>query len=70
MQETQVSFQDWEYALEKGMVTHSNILAWEILYTEEPGGLHSPWDCRIRHDLAHMPCQENKYFNNFVSNSL
>ena len=30
-----------EDALEKGIVTHSSILAWEILQTEEPGGLQS-----------------------------
>ena len=29
--------------LEKGMVTHSNILAWEIPMIEEPGRLHNPW---------------------------
>ena len=29
MQETQVQFLDWEDPLEKGMVTHSSILAWE-----------------------------------------
>ena len=27
----------------KEMTTHSSILAWKILWTEEPGGLHSPW---------------------------
>ena len=32
-----------EYPLEKGMATHSSILAWRIPWTEEPGGLHSPW---------------------------
>ena len=25
------------------MATHSSFLAWEIPWTEEPGGLHSPW---------------------------
>ena len=30
-------------SLEEEMVTHSSILAWKILWTEEPGGLHSPW---------------------------
>ena len=30
-----------EDPLEKGMTTHSSILAWEILWTEEPGGLQS-----------------------------
>ena len=32
---------DQEDALEKEMVTHSSILAWEISQTEEPGELHS-----------------------------
>ena len=31
-----------EDPLEKGMATHSGILAWRIPWTEEPGGLHSP----------------------------
>ena len=31
----------WEDALEKKMATHSSILAWEIPWTEEPGGLQS-----------------------------
>ena len=29
----------WEDPLEKGMATHSNILAWRIPWTDEPGGL-------------------------------
>ena len=41
MQETQVGSLGWEDPLEKGMATHSNILAWRILCTEEPGGLQS-----------------------------
>ena len=32
-----------EDPLEEGMATHSNILAWEISRTEEPGGLQSMW---------------------------
>ena len=31
----------WEDPLEKGMATHSSILAWRIPLTEEPGGLQS-----------------------------
>ena len=31
----------WEDPLEKGMPTHSSVLAWRILWTEEPGGLQS-----------------------------
>ena len=30
----------WEDPLEKGMATHSSILAWRIPWTEKPGGLH------------------------------
>ena len=41
MQETQVRSLDWEDALEKEMATLSSILAWEISWTEEPGGLQS-----------------------------
>ena len=39
MKVTQVQSLGWEDSLEKGMETHSSILAWEILWTEEPGGL-------------------------------
>ena len=35
---------------EKGMATHSSILAWEIPWTEEPGGLQSIGLQRVRHD--------------------
>ena len=39
MKETWVWFLGQEDPLEKEMATHSRILAWEILWTEEPGGL-------------------------------
>ena len=39
--ETWVPFLGWEDSLEKGMATHSSILAWEIPWTKEPCGLHS-----------------------------
>ena len=38
------------HALEKGMATHSSILAWRIPGTEEPGGLPSMGSHRVRHD--------------------
>ena len=38
-QETQVQPQDWEDPLEKEMATYPSILAWEIPWTKEPGGL-------------------------------
>ena len=41
MRETQVLPLVWEDILEKGMATHSNILAWRTLQTEEPGGIQS-----------------------------
>ena len=41
MQEMRVQFQGLEDPLEKEMATHSSILAWEIPWTEEPGGLQS-----------------------------
>ena len=41
MQETQVRSLGQEDPLEEGMATHSSILAWRILWTEEPGVLQS-----------------------------
>ena len=41
MQETQVLLKMWEDPLEKEMATHLSILAWEIQWIEEPGGLES-----------------------------
>ena len=41
MQETQVQFLGQEDPLKEETATHSSILAWEIPWTEEPGGLQS-----------------------------
>ena len=41
MQETQVQSLSWEDPLEKGMATHSSILASRIPWTKETGGLQS-----------------------------
>ena len=41
-----------EDALEKEMATHSSILAWKILWAEEPGGLQSMESKRVGHDKA------------------
>ena len=43
MQETQVWSLRQEDPLEKEMATYSSMLAWEIPWTEESGGLYSPW---------------------------
>ena len=50
MQETWVRSLGQEGPLEKGMATHSSILAWRIPWTEEPGRLHSLGSQRVRHD--------------------
>ena len=50
MQETQFRSLGWEDPLEKGMATHSSILAWIIPWTEEPGGLPSMESQRVGHD--------------------
>ena len=39
-----------EDTLEKGIATHSSILAWRILWTEEPGGLQSMGSQTMGHD--------------------
>ena len=48
-QEARVQSLGWEDSLEKEMATHSNILAWKIPQTEEPGGLQS-MRLRVQHD--------------------
>ena len=52
MCETWVRTLGWENPLEKGMVTHFNILAWRILWTEEPGELQSTGLQRLGHNGA------------------
>jgi len=49
MQETRVQSLGWEDLLEEGMAIHSNILAWRIPYSEEPGGLQSMGLQRVGH---------------------
>ena len=50
MQETLLRSLGWEDPLEKGMATHSSILAWRIPWTEEPGGLWSMGSQRVRQE--------------------
>ena len=50
MRETGVPSLGQEDPLEKGMATHSTILAWRIPQTEEPGKLQSMGLQRVRHD--------------------
>ena len=49
IQETRLQSRGQEGALEKGMATHFSILAWRILWTEEPDGLESTGSQRGRH---------------------
>ena len=50
MQETWVQSLSQEDPLEKGMATHSSILAWRISWTEESSGLQSMESQRVGHD--------------------
>ena len=50
MQETWVQSLGWEDPLEKETASHSNILAWEIPWTEEPGGPQSMGSQRVEHN--------------------
>ena len=50
VQETWVRSLSWEDPLEKGMATHSSIIAWRIHWREEPGPLLSMGSQRVGHD--------------------
>ena len=50
MQKTWVTSLGQKGALEKGMATNFSILAWEIPWTEEPGGLQSTGSLRVGDD--------------------
>ena len=50
MQEMRVQSLDQKDPLEKEMATHSSVLAWEIPWIEEPGGLQSMGSQRVRHN--------------------
>ena len=59
MQETWVRSLGWKDPPEKGMATHSSILAWRIPWTEEPGGLQSmelQRDSDMTEGLTLSPC--------------
>ena len=55
MQEIRVQSLGQADLLEEEMATHSNILAWEILWTEESGRLQSMVLPKVGHDLATKP---------------
>ena len=70
IQETWVQFLIWEDPLEKGMATHSSILAWEIPWTEEPRWLQSMGSQRVTsthspspHHPSSSRCQQVRSLN-------
>ena len=60
MQEMRVQSLGWKDPLEEEMATHSSIPVWEILWTEEPGGLQSMGSQKIRQSLATKTTNNNK----------
>ena len=69
MQETRVPFRVGKSPLEKGMATHSSILAWKIPWIKEPDRLQPIRSQRVGHDWT-----TNKHFHfhpgNFISRDL
>ena len=59
MQEIRVQSLSWEDDLENKMATHSSILAWEILWTEEPGGLQSMGSQKRQTQLRNCTCKNS-----------
>ena len=59
MQETQVQSPGWEDTLEKGMASHSSILAWRIPWTEESGLLQSMWLQNVRHNWSDQALKQD-----------
>ena len=67
MQDTQVRSLGWEDPPEKEIATHSSILVWRILWTEEPGGLQSVGSQRVRHNQAtNTHTHTHTHTHNFV----
>ena len=63
----QVQYWGQEDPLEEEMAAHSNILAWQILRTEEPGGLQSTGSQKVGHDLATQHTQKNHHPSSYHS---
>ena len=64
MQEMWVQSLGQEAPLEKEMATHSSIPAWEISWTEEPGGLQSMGSQRVGHNLVTKQQQKEEISQN------
>ena len=73
MQDTRVQSLGWKDPLEKGMATHSSILAWRIPWTEEPGKLQAIGSQRVGYDWGTnaLPlCHYNYSFKTFEKNQV
>ena len=70
MQEMWVQSLGQEAPLEKKMATHSSIPAWEISWTEEPGGLQSMGSQRAGHNLVTKQQQKEEISQNMHALSL
>ena len=66
MQETWVQSLGQEDSLEKGMATHSGILAWRIPWAEEPGGLQSMVLQRVKQYRATNTLQIQQAFSEHI----
>ena len=71
MQEIWVQFLDWEAPLDEGMATHSSLLASQIPWTEEPGGLQSlgsqkSWAQLSNQTTIHIPTIHIKYTDTYT----
>ena len=64
-QETQVQFLGWEDPLEKEMVIHSSVLAWEFSWTKEPGRIQFMGSLKVKHDLVNNNNKATKCMINF-----
>ena len=53
IEEVHVQSLSWDDPLEEGMATHSSVLAWKILWTEEPSGLQSMGSLKVKHYWSH-----------------
>ena len=64
IQETWIWSLGWEDPLEKGMATHSRILAWRVPWTEEPAGLQSMGWQRVEQDWMTKHTAHKAFINN------
>ena len=70
MREMRVSSLGQEDPLETKMATHSNILAWEIPWTEEPGRLQSMGLQRVGHDIVTKQNRESYFLASTSHNAV